>query len=527
MQHGKSGEDDDQNLLQADLGRRRFGGRLHNEEAILYPVWPGLSKSMNRLQTRNLFVAILALGLFTMAARSVTDPDVWWHLRTGQLIVQGHKIFHTDPYSFSKFGQLWIDHEWLAQILIYATYSLASWGGLIFEFAAVIATAFWIVFLRSPGRPYIAGAITAWGAVASIPSWGVRPQMLTLLLASVFLLIVEKSYRRPNLLWWAPALMLLWVNLHAGYALGIVFLVLYLVGNVLDLAFGQGDLLDPATWFKRIALTTGICIAVVPLNPYGVRLYSYPLETLRSAAMLSNIAEWLSPNFHETKNFPILLMILAILVLCALSPKKLRPSELLLLTATLYAALRSVRHIPIFVLIAVPILSGMIQACLEQSGRARLFDTSIGSLSRSKLIFNWLLLIGMLIFCSVRLHYVIVHQSQAEAREFPAAAASFIAESKPPSPMLNHYNWGGYFIWKLYPEYRVFIDGRADVYGDSFINNFASTYYLRGPAWQSLLEKWNIRTVVLPPDSPLVTALKSIPGWKTMFADPQAVVLSR
>lgn len=478
-------------------------------------------------QTRHVFLVILALGLFTMAARSVTDPDVWWHLRTGQLILQNHKIFHSDPYSFSKFGEPWLDHEWLAQVLIYSTYSLGGWGGLIFEFAAIIAAAFWMVFLRSPGRPYVAGAITAWGAVASIPSWGVRPQMLTLLLASVFLLIVEKSYRRPNLLWWAPALMVLWVNLHAGYALGIAFLVLYLTGNGLDVAFGQGDLPDAASWCKRAALITGICIAVVPLNPYGVRMYTYPLETLRSSAMLSNIAEWLSPNFHQSKNFPMLLMILAILVLCALSPKRLRPSELILLSVTLYAALRSVRHIPIFVLIAVPILSGMIQSCLEQSGKARLFESSIESLSRSKLVFNWLLLISMVTFCAVRLRYVIVHQAQAEAREFPAAAASFIAETKPPSPLLNHYNWGGYFIWELYPEYQVFIDGRADVYGDSFMNSFASTYYLRGPSWQGWLEKWNIRTVALPPDSPLVAALKSIPGWKTIFSDKQAIVLTR
>src|SRR5580700_4357397 len=173
-----------------------------------------------------------------MAARSVTDPDVGWHLRSGQLIVQTHRVFHTDPYSFTRFGQTWVDHEWLSQVLMFSLYRLAGWGGLIAGFGAVIAAAFMVVFLRCPGRPYVAGALVLLGAFASAPSWGVRPQMLTLLLASVLLLILERSYQRPKLLWWTPVLMLLWVNLHAGFALGIVLMVLFLVGDALDAAFG-------------------------------------------------------------------------------------------------------------------------------------------------------------------------------------------------------------------------------------------------------------------------------------------------
>lgn len=461
-----------------------------------------------------------------MAARGVTDPDVWWHLRSGQLIFQTHHIPHTDPYSFTKNGQPWIDHEWLSQILLYGTYKLTGWGGLIAEFAVIIMAAFGMVYLRSPGRPYIAGAMTAWGAVASIPSWGVRPQMLTLLLASVFLLILDRSYRRPKLLWWTAPLMLLWINLHAGYALGIALLALYLAGSVLDLVFGQGDWPDPAKWFRQALLVTVVCIAVVPINPCGTRLYSYPFETLRSPAMLSMIAEWGSPNFHQGRNLAVLLMILAILTLAAISPRRLRPREFLLLSVTLYAGLRSVRHLPIFVLVAVPIISGMIHEWLQETAGKEIL-AGRAALTRAKMAVNTLLLAGMIGFAGVRVHYVIAHQNQAEAREFPAAAASFIAEARPPAPLLEHYNWGGYFIWKLYPDYPVFIDGRADVYGDAFLDGFAATYYVRGNSWQTPLEKWNIRTVALPPDSPLVTALQSIAGWKTIFTDREAVVLSR
>jgi hypothetical protein len=93
--------------------------------------------------------------------------------------------------------------------------------------------------------------------------------------------------------------------------------------------------------------------------------------------------------------------------------------------------------------------------------------------------------------------------------------------------MINHYNWGGYFIWKLYPEYKVYIDGRADVYGDSFMDEFASVYYVRGESWRTALETARPRTVALPPDAPLIAALRVLPGWKQVFSDRQAVVLTR
>src|SRR5580700_10725641 len=302
-----------------------------------------------------------------MAARSVTDPDVGWHLRSGQLIVQTHRVFHADPYSFTRFGQTWVDHEWLSQILVFGVYRLAGWGGLIVGFGAVIAAAFFVVFWRCPGRPYVAGVITLLGAFASAPSWGVRPQMLTLLLASVLLLILERSYQRPKLLWWTPVMMLLWVNLHARYAVGLALMTLFLVGDALDVAFGFKLGTPVRARFRNLILAVMVCAAVVPLNPYGAALYAYPLETLRSRAMQSYIGEWLSPNFHQHRYLPALAMVLATIALPALSPRRLRPREVLLLSVTTYAALHSVRHIPIYALVAIPILSAMVLAWLQES----------------------------------------------------------------------------------------------------------------------------------------------------------------
>jgi len=189
--------------------------------------------------------------------------------------------------------------------------------------------------------------------------------------------------------------------------------------------------------------------------------------------------------------------------------------------------LRSVRHIPIYALVAVPILSAMLQAWLKERGGVKWFETKPLPLTSAKALANAFLLAGFVVFLVARVHLVTRRQAEKEAEQLPMRAVSFLANRHPPAPLLNHYNWGGYFIWRLYPEYQVYIDGRADLYGDTFMDDLAATYYLKGDSWRSTFEKWGIGTVVLPPDAPLVTALGALKDWKTVYTDSQTVVLTK
>jgi hypothetical protein len=476
------------------------------------------------LSTRRAFVAVLALGLFTMAARGVTDPDVWWHLRTGQLMLQNHALFHSDPYSFTRLGQPWVNHEWLSQILMFSLYRVSGFGGLIVVFAVIIAATLLLVFMRCPGRPYLAALITLWGAVASAPAWGVRPQMFSLLLASIFLVLLKASAKRPVLLWWTPPLMLLWVNLHAGYPIGLAFLALFLLGETVETATQTAPWSQSAPRLKNLALAFVLCLALVPLNPNGLRIYSYPFETLRSPAMQKFIQEWFSPDFHDPMYLPLLLLLLALLGGLALAPR--HPRLRVLLLATVPAALRSMRHIPILVLVVVPILASLTEAWLQQRAAGRLLQAGQIHPSMRIALTNVLVLIAFVVFMLVRVRQVVRTQEQTEAQHFPQAAAAFLSRESPPGPILNHYNFGGYFIWKLYPQYQVFTDGRADVYGDRFMDEFAATYHL-GNDWNMPFNRWGIRSVVLPPDAPLATALRVGPDWQEIYADSRAVILTK
>ena len=476
------------------------------------------------LETRRTFVVVLALGLFAMAARGMLDPDIWWHLRTGQLILDNHHLFHTDPYSFTRSGQPWVNHEWLFDVLAFALYRVGGSGALIVAFALIISCTFLLVFLRCPGKPYVAGIVIVLGAIASVSSWGVRPQMISLLLATIFLSLLERSDQQPKVLWWTVPLTILWVNLHAGYALGIALIVLFLLGSTVDLVFRPERSAKSAENLRRLVLVSIACCVVVAINPYGAQMYVYPFQTLRSPGMQRFIQEWFSPDFHDSKYLPLVVMILASLAGVASSPKRLTGRELLLLLPTLVAALRSVRHIPIFAVVATPILAGFLESSLRQA-RLRFLE-STGQLRRSAALVNLLTILIVAGFTSIRVWWVVQQQPAAEARQFPAAATAFLAKERLLPPLMNHYNWGGYFIWKLHPAYYVYIDGRADVYGDEFMSQFAATYYVTDD-WKKQLQELSIRTVVLPPDAPLVTALRSTSDWKQVYADAQAAVLTR
>jgi hypothetical protein len=440
-----------------------------------------------------------------------------------------------------------VNHEWLSDVFLFAVYRGSGWGGLIVAFSTITAAAFLLVFRRCPGPPSMAAAATIWAGVASIPLWGVRPQMLSLLLISVFLLILDSSLKddsrnkdaagedfsteRPHLLWWIPPLMLLWVNLHAGYAAGIALVGLFLVGHALDSAFGFEPWAQAAPRIRRLAWVLGVSLAVIPLNPNGSKMFWYPLATLRSPAMQRHIAEWFSPDFHQPQYWAALAMIMASLLAVALSPRRVLPRELLLLFTTMYMGLRSVRHLAIYLLVAAPILVGLAEAWVENCAVLHRHDPPGRSETapvpgKIRMGLNALLLAALLAFAMARVHFVLGRQAETEAARFPAAAVAFLSTHRPPGPLFNYYDWGGYLIWKLYPGVPVYIDGRADLYGDAFMDSFARTYDLTNH-WEAPLESWQIRTVLVPPSAPLASVLGSRADWNQIYSDPQAVILTK
>ncbi|MEZ0396181.1 MAG: hypothetical protein ABWK53_07135 [Anaerolineales bacterium] len=480
-----------------------------------------------RLNTRQLFTLLLFIGLWTMTLRPVADPDFWWHLRSGQWMVENRVIPHTDPFSFTKRGETWVAHEWLAEILIYGLYRLGGLPLLVVVFGGIITAAFALVYLRSPGKPYLAGFALLLGALATAPTWGVRPQMFSLLLGSLFLYLLDRFQKTGRLdsLIQLPLITILWVNLHAGFALGIFLIGAYAAVQAAAFvrarftkdeaaqkaAFRQGGLLS-------LALTA--CLLVVPLNPNGGRLYTYPFETLNSPSMQMFIQEWASPDFHLIEWQPLAWLILALIVAGAVGRgRSVNPTHLLLTVGLGYFALRSMRNVSLFALVAVPLLAAQAAALLRSGSEVRARPRPLAWL-------NLLVLAAALLAGGLRFLAVVQEQATTERTQFPAAAADWIERNQPSGHLYNTYGWGGYLIWRLYPDYPVYIDGRADLYGDQFIFDYLAIYRAE-PGWETALDEANVGLVLIETDAPLAIALAASPAWQARYADAQSVIFTK
>jgi len=482
------------------------------------------------MSNSRLFVAILFIALFTMTVREISDPDFWWHLRAGQYIVENATIPHTDPFSFTTAGKEWITHEWLSEVFIFGVYRLGGFALLSLLFSGIITVAFGLTFARSEGKPYLAGFALLLGALATAPTWDVRPQMLSLFLMSVFLFLLDRyaAAQDTRLLFALPPLMLVWVNLHSGYALGLVVIGAYWFSALVE-GFAnrwrqkKAPTLSSPSFTPRTTRNLFIVLILSALavlfNPNAARMFIYPFETLTSPAMQRYIQEWFSPDFHQTEWLPFALLLVALIFTTLLARARVPLAHVLLVCLFALAGLRSVRNIPLFALVAIPILSAQLAAWIPLRASSR-------PTPRPLQIINVIIVAVIAIAALARIGGVVENQANVERAKYPAAAVEWIQQNRPAPNLYNSYGWGGYLIWKLYPDYLVYIDGRADVYGDAFIEDFLEIYRASA-GWENKLAKKNVRLVLIEPDAPLARALANDSQWTRVFADSQSAIFEK
>jgi hypothetical protein len=241
--------------------------------------------------------------------------------------------------------------------------------------------------------------------------------------------------------------------------------------------------------------------------------------------MAALIDEWSSPDFHQSLFLPLAALLLLTFGILAFGPKRPRLGDLFLLLVTALGALRSARHIPIFALIAAPILADHLWELVKSRG----WHTGLareGPATPATLILRLLLLMVPITLAILQFWYFKSHQQTYVVQRNPIAAVDFIQTKHLPGPIYNRYGWGGYLIYRLYPEYRVYVDGRADVYGDEFLFQMVNTYDGHN-GWRAPLDSYGIRTVLISPDVPLASLLRNDPGWQIAYEDSQAVIFTQ
>ncbi len=485
------------------------------------------------LNTRRLAAIILFVALFTMAVQVPTDTDTWWHLQAGKVTLEQGRILQTDLFSHTKYGSGWVNHSWLSQVILYALFSYFSYAGLGLWVGVVVTAALALVYLQMEGGVFSRAFILVLAAAASAVIWSARPQLLSFFLTAVVTYILHLFKRRGvNRLWLLPPIFVLWVNLHAGYALGFMVLLAFVAGellnHVLERCMPSGD---PVVGWRGIGLVAAVGLLsalLLVINPSGTRMWTYYVETVSIDALQDFIQEWRSPDFHPLHTQPFIWLLLATTGAIGLSGRRVDGTDLTLMSGFAYAGLLAARNFGPFALVTAPVLSRHVTAILSQWDDLRLSGPRSRTATPTQAAINWVLLAFIIALALLKIH-VPLQPAVNEARQrevLPLSAVEWIKEQQPEGKLFNHYNWGGYLIWHLWPDYRVFVDGRTDLYGNAFLHRYLNAQMAR-PGFRETLREYGINLVVTPTESPLSMQLACLGGWSEAYRDELATIWVR
>jgi hypothetical protein len=501
--------------------------------------------ALRRVTSTVLLRWLLFAAIFSLAAVPPLDPDLWWHLANGRLMVTTMSIPHADLYSFSAVGHPWVMHEWLADLGMYAIFQLGGLPWLVALFAGIVtasAVCLYLLLRRGGLVPTAAAALTLVGALAGSTAWGARPQLLNVLFCGLLLLALV-AYRAGRLhAVLLPPFIWLWANVHSAFLVGVIITALFIAGE----AFDRWRSVDGAMPRPRLtalagALVAGVALAV--LNPFGLQTIVFSLGTLTSPLIQNNIQEWASPDFHSMAGILFEALIFVLLAGLLTRRVKARTSEWVVAFALLYLALASQRHVPLFVLAAAPLLGRCAQALLSLAPATRPADggpmmqaalrwrpgqpmtngAALGAINLALLI---VIGAGMIAYRAVpNLRPATEAASIADA--MPVQAADALERIGRPVRVFNYYDYGGYLVWRLYASgSRVFIDGRVEVYGSEIFSRYLRVSYLAA-GWPDVLAQAQPDAIVLPSAHPLVGILRQDLQWKLLSQDGVATVFTR
>ncbi|MDP2662349.1 MAG: hypothetical protein Q8R28_16645, partial [Dehalococcoidia bacterium] len=478
------------------------------------------------LTARALLIYLVFLIVFALNVFGFTDPDFWWHLKDGQLIVDNHTIPTADVFSHTFQGQPRVAQEWASEILLFLPFRAFGYAGDVILFAFIATLSFFFVYrlcLSLGVSNLVSALVVFWAAMLARPAFTVRPLVLTWLFFAIFLASLYLYHRgRLRRLWHLPVLMVLWVNLHGGFIIG-----LGLIGLLVLARLGDRWVLKRPLPVGHLLAVLGLSVVAALINPGGLGGLVYPVGYAGFANPSAQfISEWQSPDFHESY---WMLLIASLVVFMALGVANRRSGTwpILLVGALATMSLQSVRHIPLYGLAMAPVLGETIVSRFNIRATA-------GQAPSPKVLshLNWLILLGITAGFLGLAAAMPASQLQALpvlARAiipYPVAGAEYIRANYPEARIFNDYNWGGYLIYELFPTQRVFVDGRADLYSPEFLSDYNHVVSLR-PDWENILERYGIDLVICQKDSPLSLMLTASSWNKVFSGDVEDVFVPR
>lgn len=464
-----------------------------------------------------LTLVLTAVPLFFIKNILLADPDIWWHMRTGEWIVQHHAIPHVDPFSASTLGRPWVDYCWLFDLgshWLVSHFDLASiiWFQTIMR-VAVAAVLFSLV-RGLTGQFWKAVGLTGLATVALL--WVLQPRPGTI---SVFFFILElhiliSARKNSRLLWILPVLFLAWANIHIEFITGLFVLGVLCLEPSLDWLLRTTpqrktslDLFPPKLWTVFAASS----IAVL-LNPYGYKLISTVLQYARDARIYDIITEFHAMRFRTYNDWAVLtLLMLGCFALGRIRP--FRPVWALLLAWSAWMGFRSMREVWL-----VAILCVIVAATLGNDQNAEPARKLTLSMRVALPASIFLVLLGGATLWPFSSQLLL----RQTAEQYPLGAAAYIRQNRLQGPLLNELSWGGFLIYAV-PDIPVSMDGRTNVHTQSEILR-AIPLWNGAAGWHDRPELQRANLVVSDHSWRLALLLRSDPRFRVVYEDETAVL---
>ena len=473
-----------------------------------------------------LFIALLLWLLIFTNSGSPTgllqDAGAGVHIRTGEWILSHHAVPRTDPFSFSKPGEAWYAWEWLSDVLFAFLNNAMGLKGLILFMAALLAGVCWLLVRQMAVRGANAlAAILMMNVVIGAASvhFLARPHVFTLIFFGVAFYLIDRDRTRESWhLWLLVPLTALWANLHGGFTGLFLTLGALTVGTLLE---GR---IRAALRYAGIAAAS---LLASFFNPYGYHLHLHVIEFLRSDWIRRIVLEFQPPRLDSAAGVYFEVLLFLGIALCGRLAYQRRFGEALAILAWAHASMVSVRHVPIFALLAGPYLAQEITALMRgvQKGPKsisailnQLGDEHQPGLLRTSLIVPVFLATLFLFDCGF------TYPTDFPDLIYPAEAMHRYDGLIRTSRLYTTDAWGDYLIYRNYPQQRVFFDGRTDYYGEALTLDYETL--LNGfPGWENVLKKHRIDAVLLPPRSALAGLLRGRADWEELETTDRFTVL--
>ncbi len=474
-----------------------------------------------------IFIIVFLLSLFVMPKLINSDGDLGRHITIGEVLLDSRSILDKDIFSHTMLGEELILHEWLSDLLFGIIYRTAGLNGIAWMTAAVIAGTYALLtaglkLLKVRTFVRLLAGFAAF--MVSTIHWHTRPHIITTFIFTYFVLTLVYYYQteRWKVLIPLPFVMILWANLHGAFVSSFVLVGLFAVGLLLE---------------KRgsSALKVGILLITLILtswiNPVGPKMITHSFGYLRLDYLVDFTDEYNSPNFHYMITWPFAGMILLSIVMGWRSKRHLGWAPLVLISFWTASALFAARNIPlygqvtaIFLAIEADVLLG------ELSPRLDAYLTRTDQIGCRAWGWMWgIVFAGLLILLQANggKFDTAGLGNSFDPQLFPVDAIDTLEKNDlPKGNVYNEFFWGGYLLYRLWPEKLVFIDGQTDFYGEDLTYTHEQTLEAQGD-WQGVLDKYQIQWVILPPERGLGPWLDQSAEWERIFQDDTASVWVR